>query len=358
MIKKERISKYWLIISILIAFTLSSTTFGQNSVNKIPFVDSVFTKSNEIRLNSEVYVRVKNFTAFETIMKGSNKKVVLYIDDLALPGVYARFGDIPDSSDSRIVIFFIPRTQDVVEIWDQLALANKQSESFFEALPYVSIGLEGEGETSIISKIKYKLELADQKMFLFCSLIVVLLLISFILIIIKTDILNVSSYKSPNGKKAPYCLAHTQMAIWFFTIISSWLMLYVLRHSVGTITSSLVILMGISSATSIGNMATQTGKNNNKRQSRGFLRDIVSEDSGKVSFHKFQMLAWTLVLVIVFIRQVYHLYVMPEFDSSLLVLMGLSSGTYVAFGANPIQADPITPTIEPKEDVNEVKTNE
>jgi hypothetical protein len=45
------------------------------------------------------------------------------------------------------------------------------------------------------------------------------------------------------------------------------------------------------------------------------------------------MIAWTGVMVIVFLRQVYSYFSMPEFSSSLMVLMGISSGTYLGFKA-------------------------
>jgi hypothetical protein len=64
--------------------------------------------------------------------------------------------------------------------------------------------------------------------------------------------------------------------------------------------------------------------------SKGFLRDILSDGNG-VSFHRFQILAWTIVLGIMFLSSVYNGLTMPEFSASLLGLMGLSSGTYIGF---------------------------
>jgi hypothetical protein len=43
------------------------------------------------------------------------------------------------------------------------------------------------------------------------------------------------------------------------------------------------------------------------------------------------MATWTLVLGIIFVRSVYRELTMPDFDTSLLGLMGLSSGTYIGF---------------------------
>lgn len=58
------------------------------------------------------------------------------------------------------------------------------------------------------------------------------------------------------------------------------------------------------------------------------MRDIFCDGDG-VSFHRFQMIVWTIVLGVVFVNAVHRDLAMPKFDSALLGLMGLSSGTYV-----------------------------
>jgi hypothetical protein len=64
--------------------------------------------------------------------------------------------------------------------------------------------------------------------------------------------------------------------------------------------------------------------------SGGFLRDILSDGSG-YSFHRFQIFAWMLVLGVIFVSSVYNQLTMPEFSTTLLGLMGISSGTYIGF---------------------------
>jgi hypothetical protein len=64
--------------------------------------------------------------------------------------------------------------------------------------------------------------------------------------------------------------------------------------------------------------------------STGFLRDILGDSSG-YSFHRFQIFAWTIVLGVIFVSSVYNRLTMPEFSTTLLGLMGISSGTYIGF---------------------------
>ena len=74
-----------------------------------------------------------------------------------------------------------------------------------------------------------------------------------------------------------------------------------------------------------------------KRAHRGrFLMDILSDDTALgtrriITFHRFQIVVWTLVLGMIFVSNVLSDLVMPTFDSSILVLMGISSGTYLGF---------------------------
>ncbi len=64
--------------------------------------------------------------------------------------------------------------------------------------------------------------------------------------------------------------------------------------------------------------------------SGNLFEDLLSDDEG-ISFHRFQMFVWTIVLGVIFVRSVLQDYVMPEFDTTLLGLMGISSGTYIGF---------------------------
>jgi hypothetical protein len=72
----------------------------------------------------------------------------------------------------------------------------------------------------------------------------------------------------------------------------------------------------------------------NRRQ---LLLDLLSEEDtsagqGRViTFHRFQIVVWTLILGVVFVSEVFTKLAMPVFDATLLTLMGISSGTYLGF---------------------------
>lgn len=64
--------------------------------------------------------------------------------------------------------------------------------------------------------------------------------------------------------------------------------------------------------------------------SEGLFTDLLT-DAGGISFHRFQMLAWTIVLGLVFIYGVWERLAMPQFSGTLLALLGISAGTYLGF---------------------------
>ena len=142
--------------------------------------------------------------------------------------------------------------------------------------------------------------------------------------------------KDPSGI---YSLGKSQMAFWglivFFTFIGIW----VLTGRMEFIPTQVLILLGISGATGLSavimeNEKDQKNRNENpsalKKDSTGFWRDICSDSAGP-AFYRLQVVAWTVVLGILFIRSVTKGLSMPEFSETLLLLMGISNLTYLGF---------------------------
>ncbi|HEU5236632.1 MAG TPA: hypothetical protein VFU37_05790 [Pyrinomonadaceae bacterium] len=63
---------------------------------------------------------------------------------------------------------------------------------------------------------------------------------------------------------------------------------------------------------------------------RGVLYDLLAKNN-QISFHRFQIFVWTLILGIMFAVNVYNELAMPEFSATLLGLLGISAGTYIGF---------------------------
>jgi hypothetical protein len=223
--------------------------------------------------------------------------------------------------------------------------------------------------------------------------ILAVLLAGFWLLAIQSNLLRDPGAALGAGNRPPYSLARTQAAWWFFIALASYLFIGIITADFGTgITGTVLTLLGISAGTLVGaalidssrsdpgtqadtaraaqtldtqvkdlkskvqaaknqirnsaddaaaeeaklSMAAHTSDLKEKEsqlkkvrnQSEQFLLDILSDVNG-VTFHRFQIAAWTLVLGLIFIHEVYRALAMPTFDGSLLTLMGISSATFL-----------------------------
>jgi hypothetical protein len=182
-----------------------------------------------------------------------------------------------------------------------------------------------------------------------------------------------------NNQNQAYSLGRSQMAWWLFIVIVSYVTIWMITGNRDTVTSSTLILIGISGATALGSVAidatastriktaldrltieestlrTQlaaagitpalTAALNDRLAaiqqekvnlvkapaSVGWLTDVLTDDNGSVALHRMQVLLWTFVLGVVFVASVFHVLSMPEFNTTLLALMGISAGTYLGF---------------------------
>ena len=140
----------------------------------------------------------------------------------------------------------------------------------------------------------------------------------------------------PEDKTAPrkaYSLARTQMAAWFIAVFIAYLLIYLVTGALDTITNTVLGLMGISAATGFASAVMDTSPESAALippASRGFWTDLASDNAG-LSLPRLQILAWTILLIFIFGRSVYQTLAMPEFDLTLLGLMGISGGTYLGF---------------------------
>jgi hypothetical protein len=219
--------------------------------------------------------------------------------------------------------------------------------------------------------------------------LLVVLLVATLLLSIRTNLLRDGTDQPPAPARLPYNLGKVQMAFWFYLVITAYLYVWLVTGEYDTVTTSVLALIGISAGTGaaalyldkqkidavltqratletqqtallsrikeLSTAAPEPGslldqelqqKKNSLAEvqaqlahaptppppavTKGFLKDLLSDGEG-VGFHRFQMVVWTLVFGIIFVRSVYRDLAMPNFDTSLLGLMGLSSGTYIGF---------------------------
>jgi hypothetical protein len=100
--------------------------------------------------------------------------------------------------------------------------------------------------------------------------------------------------------------------------------------------------MDISAVTAIAAEAIPVRGGRVKVASDGFWNDLVTDERGAVALDRFQIVAWTIVLGGIFLYEAVWDLTMPEFNATLLALMGISSGTYLGFKL-PARTEPPSP---------------
>jgi hypothetical protein len=198
------------------------------------------------------------------------------------------------------------------------------------------------------SKAEILLDVIPHGIFVFALVLIAALLAGFLALAVKSDLLRDSGPAATGTARKPYSLSRTQAAWWFFLIIASYVFIGIITGDFSTtITGTVLALLGISAGTVVGSAFIDAGKAaavpppaqagaggaaapavRPAAVSEYWWIDILSDANG-VSFHRFQIAAWTVALGIIFIVEVWQVLAMPTFDGSLLGLMGISAGTYL-----------------------------
>ena len=189
---------------------------------------------------------------------------------------------------------------------------------------------------------------------------------------------------APASGFKPWSLARCQMAFWFVLVTVSFLSIWITTGALDTISGGVLTLTGIGSFAALGStmidapvgsqsklyelvekkkkmeqeiaelssgelteekkkylndLTIDLGSTNQQisrmepvvHTSQGLLKDILNDQEGGTAFHRVQIVVWTLILGIIFIYSVWQTLSMPEFNENLLMLQGLSAGTYLGF---------------------------
>jgi hypothetical protein len=263
-------------------------------------------------------------------------KLVLYLDHIVFKDIVA---DSYDPASNQLA-FQLNLSKDNRTGWNKLLgqLDRKQR------TVQVSVGTaEGIIQSSTASDVQVPLVIARPGWIVAGYVISLVTLVALFALGYCTNALRDSTPDPGPGKKRPYSLARTQIAFWTYLVVSSFVFLYLVTGSLETITSGVLVLIGISTGTLVGGAIIDQAKATTAAnappptppapapeppKSDNFFFDLISDAKG-ATIHRFQMVVWTLVLGAMFVIEVYTNLQMPDFDPMLLTLMGISGGTYV-----------------------------
>ncbi len=339
------------------------------------------------RLQEIIQVRVRDLRSLVRASKclsdtdqrveGCNPQAIgLFLDGRLIKGIVPESGaptlvassGSPEPTDGNLQ-YHLQRNAESDEAWADLLGGPEDAATFFRRPTEVSVGLENgyalPTDVVINSTDKHRsfgLVRIDKVWFIVASVLLLVILLILVLLAKHSELLRdlgpTPSLDNWRGlrtwwrerkirKHKPYSLARFQMAFWFFFVIASFLFIWLITGANDTITASTLTLIGIGAGTALGAAAIDSASETNTAAatpaiSKGFFTDILTDHKSGISFHRFQMFIWTLVLGILFIYSVWHRLSMPEFSGTLLALLGISSGTYLGFKI-PEQQQPASP---------------
>lgn len=275
----------------------------------------------EVRLNGDIRIAVDTLGNNPT---GKQPPLLPYLNGYPMKGSTLRFVDL----QKKVLLFTLGRNSTDSgsrHAWNRILGGLGP----FKRTYTVSIGAEDSGP--VASDVTVIFEVYPSPWSQIAILVLIVLVVAFLVLVFKTDIL-----KDPkeDGRERAYSLGRFQMAWWFLIILASFTYIWMVTGDLGMPETSLV-LMGISSATALG--AILVKPNPKKPSVRGkstlgrFFVELLGNGEDPVTLHRFQMLAWTMILSVIFIAGVFKDLAQPVLDSSLLTLMGISSGSYVGF---------------------------
>ena len=137
----------------------------------------------------------------------------------------------------------------------------------------------------------------------------------------------------------PYSFSRVQLAWWTAIVLAAFISTSLAQKHIITLLDSTLYLLGMSCATTAAAKVIDTADIRNPTiqriqdsKSENFILDILSDGNG-ISIHRFQTVVFNLVFSIWFIRFVIHTETIPDISANNLILLGLSSATYVGLKA-------------------------
>jgi hypothetical protein len=294
-------------------------------------------------------------------------KVGLYFDGIRLTNLTSTPIEVGPGKEILQLNFHVTRdsaTDENRKAWDALFKTKKGIGYLMTVQP--AIGAGNDLPVAVQSAHPVQFFVAKSN-YIWATLIVggVVFLVAYWLIVRYTKMLI-------DAETAYYSLGKSQMAFWGLLVLITFFGVWLLNQTMERIPPQALILLGISAATGLGAVVIGNSKrtateneiaelkkteqslqaaNTPESQARlleikdkiekldkqlepgpskGFWRDICNDGNG-VSFHRLQVVLWTLVLGVVFVYSVSEVMSMPEFPETLLTLMGISNGTYLGF---------------------------
>lgn len=301
-------------------------------IRKLGKNESPYPYSHVLKLGEFVTVNVPHDKYLANFTKSDNNiqpTPVLYIQGYAINGLNWV------SSGCENFSFYLTRTEESRDVWGKILFK-------LDGLENTTVGI-GTVQKGFIEDIgTAKLELTEKHWTFWWGLLIVILVGSIVWMGKSSGLLrDLPKRVSPDDAKTapilakdrPFSLGRVQMAFWLVLTVGAYTCIWLKTGEISNIIpDSILALMGISAGTTVISAVVDSNASSQApaTASGNLLKDLLSDSDG-ISFHRLQMFVWTIVLGFVFIHKVSTTLIMPDFDTQLLGLMGLASGTYLGF---------------------------
>lgn len=360
----------------------------------------------KIALFNTIQLPVDGLDEWVKIKGNDATQFELHIDGIHIRDTHARLID-----DNTKLQFHLKPTGSNTKDW--AALFSRKQSGDYHYIRNMTFTVY-QKDAPVQGSAKADVTVIDETWFTFFVIIFLIAIALFWWLAVETDIIRdvgpqpIGTDNANKALRKPYSLARTQMSLWFFVILFSYVFIWMVTNDLSTLTAEVLGLIGISALTGLSSAMIDSSKKEEQKNSKlaleqkknsdevekaklnsavieltaatktttppanqaqlqseliakqaeesakteeikqtdtkidaaktaatplateGFIHDILSDTNG-VSFHRFQMLAWTLVVIIIFVMEVTRSLTMPEIDPTLLGLMAISSGTYIGF---------------------------
>lgn len=305
---------------------------------------------------------------------GVSKTPTLLFDGIKMANLPSAITQLNDGRTLRVSFFLErnPQNKESREAWNALFKAKH------DYLMPIEVSLMVGDDLPLILQSAYPFHFyvapTSEILFMIGGALLILLVVYYLLVN-KTNMLK-------DKNTGYFSLGKSQMTFWGLLVMLAFIGVWILTGTMEHIPEQSLILLGISGATGlsailIGNtkksnvkaeitklfqemqklieqknitanyspetehqlsiqlknieaLISQLNHQNRPRQSNGFWRDICDDGDG-LSFHRLQVVVWTIILGLIFARSVADSMSIPEFPETLLVLMGISNLTYLGF---------------------------
>jgi len=301
----------------------------------------------------------------------------LYLDDVKMEGLSIIPSSQNETAKKMTLAIHLTRNSYVAKnqkAWNELLA--KQHDLSVMSVP-VGLSIKNEIPWEVLSPHPFELYIVETKQVWVTSIICLIIFLTSYYLLIK----NPTALRDRGS--AGYSLGKSQMAFWGLLLILAFASIWFLTGTMERIPEQILVLLGISGATGLSsiligenkkaiiNSELQTAlvalrdnyqllkksklkdpdkfsQESEKRlleitmkiadlseqrstpKSKGFWQDICDDGNG-LSFHRLQVVLWTVMLGAVFIRSIAQTISIPEFPENLLLLLGISNGIYLGF---------------------------